>query len=115
MAQLFSLAASVRMSISQQALKSLPDQFDDFTKRLASQGINVTPLPRFGVYGFLAEKSGKKLEVFWDNRDDLLEIRHPSGEFESVHPVAAMTRDRVYALAHDLLVTKLLSDENGRS
>jgi len=107
------------MSISQQTLKSLPDQFDDFTKRLASEGIVIIPSPKFGVYGFLAEKSGNKLEVFWDNRDDLLEIRHPSGEFESVHPIAMLTRDRVYALAHDLLVAKLSSDdrkdEDGRS
>src|SRR3954469_8686438 len=103
------------MSISRQTLKSLPDQFDDFTKRLASAGITVTPLPKFGVYGFLAEKSGKKLEVFWDNRDDLLELRRASGEFESAPPPAAMTCDRVYALAYDLLVAKLSCDENGRS
>ena len=112
------LAASSRMSISQQTLKSLPDQFDDFAKRLASEGITITPLPKFGVYGFLAEKSGKKLEVFWDNRDDLLEIRQPAGlgwVTESAHSVSRMTRDRVYALAHDLLVAKLLSNENGRS
>ena len=110
------------MSISQETLKSLPDQFDDFVKRLASQGIIITPLPKFGVYGFLAEKGAKKLQVFWDNRDDFLEIRQPVGlgwELESGHSVSTMTRDRVYALAQDLLVTKLLSsdrkDENERS
>lgn len=110
------------MSISQETLKSLPDQFDEFAKRLAAQGIIITPLPSFGVYGFLAEKGAKRLEVFWDNRNDFLEIRQPAGhgwELESAHTVSTMTRDRVYAFAHDLLITKLSNEdrkgENGRN
>jgi hypothetical protein len=102
------------MSISQQTLKTLPDQFDDFTKRMALEGITITPLPHFGVYGFMAEKGSRKLKVLWDNRDDLLLIDRFDGlswSQECGESVSTLTRDKVYALAHDLLVARLSSSE----
>jgi hypothetical protein len=91
---------------------SFPDQFDEFTERLAVEGITITPLAGLGVWGFLAEKGDKKVEIFWANRDDLLEVRRPvqggvGWELDSIHPLGTKTRAQVLAFVRGFLINKL--------
>ena len=98
------------MSISKETSKSLPDQFDEFTQRLAARGITITPLPGLGVWGFSAQKGAQQLRLFWDYREDLLVVERPGrsgpSEPDCCHPLTNMTRDRVLAFVYDFLVNR---------
>ena len=72
----------------------------------------ITPLPNLGVWGFLAEKGFEKIKIFWDTRDNLLEVSRPvqssSGwELDSVHPLATKTREQVLTFIQDFLIKNL--------
>lgn len=101
-----------RISHLQDMSKSFPDQFAEFTERLAVKGITITPLPGVGLWGFQAENGVKKVEIYWDNRADFLEAKRPvegghGWEVDSIHPITNMTRDQVLGFVQDFLITKL--------
>ncbi len=101
-----------RMSHLHNLSKSFPDQFSEFSERLAVKGITITPIPGSGLWGFQAEKGVNRVEIYWDNRDDLLEVRRPTQggngwEVDSVHAITSMTRDQVLAFVEDFLITRL--------
>jgi hypothetical protein len=103
------------MSLPYNIPKSFPDQFDEFTKRLAAVGIILTPILGLGVWGFLAEKGCEKVKVFWDTRDDLLEVSRPlqaglGWELDSVHPLTSKTKEQVLTFVQGLLIKKLSQD-----
>lgn len=95
---------------------SLPDEIADLFRQAGAQGITLIPVKGdfgFGCWGFQGQKGAEGVEVFWDGKDRLLEVRrlvHGKWELDTVHPIS---KSSPIGLARELLLSKLsgLRDE----
>ena len=105
-----SFGASLRMNLSSQSGFSAVAA--ELSRRLIAQGISTTGWRYhpsiFGCWEFQAQKGAESIEVFWDAKDSLLEIRRlveSQWKLDTVHPLDK-TREQMFAVVEDLVVRK---------